>query len=72
VSIVIVYGPQGIGKTTHGEALRRYYKCSRLVEWEGEPLREGDLALTNELPPYNVPGATAVPFETAKRALGLP
>lgn len=72
MSIVIVYGPQGIGKTTHGEALRRHYKCSRVVEWEGGPLREGDLALTNESPPYDVPGATAVAFETAKRALDGP
>lgn len=45
---VILFGPQGTGKTRHAEALRLRLGCVRIVdEWFGEPLLPGDLALTN-------------------------
>lgn len=74
MSIIIVHGPQGTGKTTHGEALRQHYRCSRVVDgWSEEivALRQGDLALTNQSPPFDVLGATVVDIETAKREAGL-
>jgi SpoVK/Ycf46/Vps4 family AAA+-type ATPase len=75
MSIVIVHGPQGTGKTTHAEALRQHYKCSRIVDgWCEESraaLRQGDLALTNQSPPFDVSGATVVDIETAKHEAGL-
>lgn len=51
MSIVIVYAPQGAGKTRHSEALRKHYGCNRVVDDSapGQPLRAGDLALTNEV-----------------------
>ena len=68
MSIVIVYGPQGAGKTSRGEEMRRQYGCSRIVDdWNpGQRLRRGDLALTNASPPFDVPGATVIHIEQAK------
>jgi len=38
--------------------------------WDGsKPLKSGDLALTNLLPPFQVPGAQAVSIERAKQAI---
>lgn len=50
MSIVIVYAPQGAGKTTHAEALRKHYGCVRVVDdWKvGDLTCEGDLMLTND------------------------
>lgn len=50
MSMVIVYAPQGAGKTTHAEALRKHYGCVRVVDdWHvGGLTCEGDLMLTND------------------------
>lgn len=47
---VIVYGPQGSGKTTNAEPLRKHFGCSRVVDdWHyGDLICEGDLILTND------------------------
>lgn len=47
---VIVYGPQGSGKTTNAEALRKHFGCSRVVDdWHyGDLICKGDLILTND------------------------
>ena len=49
MSIIIIYGAHGTGKSRHGEALCRILKQARLIDgWDGTtPLQDGDLALTN-------------------------
>ena len=79
VTFVIVHGPMASGKTRNAEALKRYYGCRRVVEWESRqaretPLRNGDLVLTNERPnrlhpPFNFPGAKVVGIRAALRAV---
>jgi energy-coupling factor transporter ATP-binding protein EcfA2 len=46
---IVVYGPQGSGKSTHASALARHYGKTRIVdEWEpGAPVRDDTLALTS-------------------------
>lgn len=46
---VIVYGPQGCGKTCHKEALARHFGANLIIdEWNGsDPLPENSMALTN-------------------------
>ena len=55
---VIVYGPQGCGKSKAASRLMRQFGCAQLVDdWDGEsPLPDGALALTNRQPPYAVQG----------------
>lgn len=50
MSMVIVFAPQGAGKTTHAEALRKHFGCTRVVDdWQvGDLTGEGDLMLTND------------------------
>lgn len=50
MSMLIVYAPQGAGKTMHAEALCKHYGCVRVVDdWMvGELTGEGDLMLTND------------------------
>ena len=47
---VIIYAPQGAGKTLHVQALMQHFGCSALIdEWHtGEPILENALALTND------------------------
>ncbi len=47
---VIVYAPQGSGKTLHAQALMQHFGCSALIdEWRtGTPVLENALALTND------------------------
>lgn len=72
MSIVIVIGPPGTGKTYNSERLRRHYKLKRIVEWEGRPvaIRDGDLILTCEKI-KSIPGARVVAIEEALRAIGV-
>lgn len=46
---IVIYGPHGSGKTVNAARFARRYKAERIVDgWDGvEPLRAGDLALTN-------------------------
>jgi Holliday junction resolvasome RuvABC ATP-dependent DNA helicase subunit len=46
---VVIYGPQGCGKTTHAAALARHYGKDRIVDdWvPGRPAPADTLALTN-------------------------
>lgn len=70
---VIIHGPAGCGKTTFKEALRRKYKCARVIdEWDDGAQRLGprDLALTTQPPPYKQPGIV-VSFEQAAAQLGI-
>lgn len=71
MSIVILHGPQATGKTRRGEQLKRHYGCHNIIdEWDGRAkLKDGDLAITNEAPPFNVPGAKVVDVAKAKAAV---
>ncbi|MCU7839753.1 MAG: ATP-binding protein [Candidatus Thiodiazotropha sp. (ex Troendleina suluensis)] len=65
---VVVFGPQGCGKTTVAEQLKEYFGCSEVNddEWDGcTPLREGVLVLTNVAPPYVVPVERVIDFKSA-------
>jgi ATP/maltotriose-dependent transcriptional regulator MalT len=46
---VVIYAPQGSGKSTHAAALARHYRKTRIVdEWiPGGPLSADSIALTN-------------------------
>lgn len=62
---VVVYGPQGCGKTRNAERLRKHFgKRSVIDDWTpGDPLPDDCLALTNH------PGAAnAIAFDTAMGA----
>lgn len=71
MSIVILHGAPATGKTRRSEQFKRHYGCSRIVDgWDGRAkLKDGDLAITNETPPFNVPGAKVVDVVTAKAAV---
>lgn len=71
MSIVIIHGPMASGKTRRATQLLRHYKCKRIVDcWDGrQALMDGDLALTNMEPPFNVYGARAVNIYDAKVAI---
>lgn len=64
---IIVYGPQGCGKTTHAAALAAHYGKSRIVDdWEQGGRLDGDtLALTN------VPHAGTMSFLDAVADAGI-
>ena len=60
---IIVFAPQGAGKTLHADFLMSKFNCTRLVDpWDGvTALEPGDLALTN----------TTVPVPEGCRCLSL-
>lgn len=62
---VVVYGPQGCGKSRHAEALMVRFGCTRVQDdWNGSsPIAPGVLALTNALPPYAAMADVVVPFD---------
>ncbi|MEW8000692.1 MAG: hypothetical protein AB2795_19275 [Candidatus Thiodiazotropha endolucinida] len=65
---VVVYGPQGCGKTMVAEQLKEHFGCTEVKddEWDGSTLlREGELALTNVPPPYAVSVQKIIKFESA-------
>lgn len=71
--IVIVYGPPASGKTRHATQLLREYGCRRVIDdWDGQArLQGGDLALTQEGPPYTLPAAKAIAIGEALVQLEL-
>ncbi len=74
MSIVIVVGPMACGKTRNAEALRKHFGCKRIVEdyvrGFSPPLKDGDLALTNEAPRRRkVPGVRVVEFADAMKEI---
>ena len=62
---VIVYGPQGCGKTLAAEQLMRKFGCESLLdEWDGSTqIPPGHLALTCLEPPYEVEADVVVKYE---------
>lgn len=65
---VVIYGPEGCGKSRHAAALAAHYGKSTVVDdWTpGQPLPANALALTTE--PNQ---AGAIPFDVAMREAGL-
>jgi hypothetical protein len=68
---LIVVGPQGCGKTQLAGQMLDFFGCTKLLDsWEGEPLPDGALALTNSF--QNVPvNERILSFTEAKRLMGL-
>lgn len=66
-SAVIVFGPQGCGKTRNARALADHFGMLRVIdEWSvGDPMPEDTLLLTND---SNAPGA--VDYFAAMREIG--
>ncbi|MCP5197012.1 MAG: hypothetical protein H6974_09535 [Gammaproteobacteria bacterium] len=64
---IIIYGPQGCGKTQHAEQFRELFHTQRVIDdWSwGDPLLEGDMALTNSPIPEPCPDHVRV-FEYEK------
>ncbi|MCU7904465.1 MAG: hypothetical protein KZQ76_01185 [Candidatus Thiodiazotropha sp. (ex Epidulcina cf. delphinae)] len=65
---VVVYGPQGCGKTMVAEQLKEHFGCIEVNddEWDGSiPLRDGVLVLTDVSPPYAVAVQRIINFEVA-------
>lgn len=70
---VIVFGLMGCGKTHNAEALRKHFKCSKVVDtWDGfSRLPRNALALTC-FPIVKTRGAKVVEFDEACRQAGIP
>ncbi|HSV44205.1 MAG TPA: hypothetical protein VLJ58_00320 [Ramlibacter sp.] len=75
---VVVYGPQGCGKTRHAEALAKYFGLAHWCDWDGardQRLARGHLILTNldprELGHALPPQTRAFSFPNAMRMAGL-
>lgn len=53
---IVVYGPQGCGKTRNANRIREHFGLALIVDgWDGNStLRRGTLALTNVAPPYRL------------------
>lgn len=49
---LVVYGPQGCGKTANAQAIADYFYCTSVVDdWDGRaPLPDGALALCQQYP----------------------
>jgi hypothetical protein len=69
---VVVYGPQGCGKTQSAPELRQRFGSKRIVDpWDGRsPLSPGDLALTHVSPPYPRCDAVVVSWEDIAPRVG--
>lgn len=61
---VVVYGPQGCGKSMKAPELLQQFGCVEIVdEWDGQTnLHPGQLALTHLVPPYQGPVDLVVPY----------
>ena len=72
---LIIYGPQGCGKTIHAEALAAFFGKTNVVDNFNDTDKSGkypkltanDIAFTNSIP-YQLPFMN---FETAAKAAGI-
>jgi hypothetical protein len=76
---IIIYGPQGCGKTLRAADMKAHYKATRVVDLDEQRYqapRDGDVILTNDpamldrTSRYGVP-CTAVRFEDFLAEAGL-
>lgn len=71
---VIVYGPQGCGKSLNAEKLRKGFGLDRVIDdWDGRERlpRHGALVLTHDIQAMNgVRNAERYTFEAAMRRAG--
>ena len=67
MKIVIIHGDKATGKTRNAETFNRLYRCRRIIDdwFPGQKLRDGDLALTNIEPPFNLDNVHVVSIERA-------
>lgn len=71
-SSVVIYGPQGCGKTMHAEALREHFELDQVVdEWDGQSRfpHTGALVLTHNPNPDIKPGVRTLHFGAAMREM---
>jgi len=73
MTIIVIHGAQGSGKSRRSAELLKHYGCSQVVEgWDGiQHLPNNSLALTNVPPPYRQAGILAVTASAAKCAIGV-
>ncbi len=70
---VLVYGPQGCGKSINAERLRRHFGCASVqdegLDWWGprRKIVDGALHLTTEQPAAEIPGVRVLSFAEAMR-----
>lgn len=71
---VIVYGPQGCGKTRHADALRKHFELDKIYDQDCAPVtsfhdlpKSGHLILTHERPPATC--RRAMSFDAAMQRL---
>jgi hypothetical protein len=64
---VVIYGPQGCGKSKHAAVLAQHYGKDRIVDdWmPGGPVPADTIVLTN------IPHSSAIDFVDAARAAGI-
>lgn len=69
---IVVYGPQGCGKSANAGLLAKHFGKTRIVEgddWQpGEPL-PGDTLVTTNRPPELLKGYRTVEFFSAMQAI---
>lgn len=77
---VVIYGPQGCGKSLHGPELADHYGVRHILDEgldayvhkrEGLPAH-GHLVLCVERPRRLPPGVRVIPFDQAMREAGIP
>ena len=78
-SPVVIYGPQGCGKTRNAQALAAHFGCSRIVDdWDGQSkIEDGCLVLISSIvfgfkAPALPVGCRFVAFSKAMAEAGLP
>lgn len=69
---IIIYGPQGCGKTRNASALAKHYGKSIVYDYDEAPSARRIQSLPSEaLVLTNVEVRGAIPFSAAMRAAGL-
>lgn len=79
IASVVIYGPQGCGKTLHGPELARHYRLREILDdgldlsahkRDGLPAQD-HLVLLVERPRRVPAGVRVVPFDQAMREAGI-
>lgn len=69
---VIIYGPQGCGKTINAELLAKKYNCTNIDDndWHNNrTIADNTLVLTNVEPPYNNTKVPVIGYEEAMKGI---
>lgn len=77
---VIMYGPQGVGKTFHAERIAKHFGLARIVDGGKNsynyrecksPQPEGTLYITDEKPKKVIDGVIVVSFDRVAADIGI-